>query len=185
MTVPLWLDLDGLRVVHACWDDHAIDVLGEMVGPGNTLAPELVVAASRRDSALYNAIEHLLKGPEVDVPVAFCVPGGHKQPRARFRWWLPGPYSLNLHADIPPGSVTPDGNPYPELPTDPIEAPVEVDLSTAPVIYGHYWKTGTLDVTSDMSACVDYSAGKGGPLVAYRWSGETTLTSDHLVASEG
>ena len=23
MTIPLWLDLDGLRVVHACWsDDH-------------------------------------------------------------------------------------------------------------------------------------------------------------------
>src|ERR1035437_9170489 len=22
-TLPLWLDLDGLRVVHACWDEHA------------------------------------------------------------------------------------------------------------------------------------------------------------------
>ena len=23
-TLPLWLDLDGLRVVHACWDGHAV-----------------------------------------------------------------------------------------------------------------------------------------------------------------
>jgi len=51
------------------------------------------------------------------------------------------------------------------------------------VIYGHYWQTGTLQLTSPNSVCVDYSAGNGGPLVAYRWSGETTLTDLHLTAA--
>ena len=30
-TLPLWLDLDGLRVVHACWDDVEIDRLRLLV----------------------------------------------------------------------------------------------------------------------------------------------------------
>ena len=50
-----------------------------------------------------------------------------------------------------------------------------------PVIVGHYWRTGTPTVISTKVACVDYSAAKGGPLVAYRWSGETELTSANLV----
>jgi hypothetical protein len=32
------------------------------------------------------------------------------------------------------------------------------------------------------AACVDYSAGKGGPLVAYQWSGETELVDEHFVS---
>ena len=32
-------------------------------------------------------------------------------------------------------------------------------------------------------ACLDYSAGRGGPLVAYRWNeGEKTLTADRFVS---
>ena len=31
-------------------------------------------------------------------------------------------------------------------------------------------------------ACVDYSAGKGEPLVAYRWDGEDTLDKAKFIA---
>jgi len=31
-------------------------------------------------------------------------------------------------------------------------------------------------------ACVDYSAGKGGPLVAYRWDGESVLDTRGFVS---
>ena len=37
---------------------------------------------------------------------------------------------------------------------------------------------------SPQTACVDYSAGAGGPLVAYRWSGETELDDANFVTSE-
>jgi hypothetical protein len=50
------------------------------------------------------------------------------------------------------------------------------------VIVGHYWRTGTPEVFTPKVACVDYSAVEGGPLVAYRWDGETELTSDHFQA---
>ena len=55
--------------------------------------------------------------------------------------------------------------------------------SDTPVIYGHYWETGTPTVSSPTTACVDYSAGKGGPLVAYRWSGESELADEHFVSA--
>ena len=37
-------------------------------------------------------------------------------------------------------------------------------------------------VLGPKAACVDYSAGKGGPLVAYQWSGETELVDGHFVS---
>ena len=56
---------------------------------------------------------------------------------------------------------------------------------TVPVIHGHYWRTGTPAILTPTVACVDYSAGKGGDLVAYRWSGESVLRDDHLVSVPG
>ena len=53
-----------------------------------------------------------------------------------------------------------------------------------PVFYGHYWRQGTpehlLDWTAH-TACVDFSAVRGGTLVAYRWSGESQIQLDHYV----
>jgi hypothetical protein len=68
------------------------------------------------------------------------------------------------------------------LPDEPIDPPVPPYDSDVPVIFGHYWRSGTPEVISDKVACIDYSAVKGGPLVAYRWDGESELTSNHLVA---
>lgn len=76
-----------------------------------------------------------------------------------------------------------DGGPYPELPDEPVDPPVPPYRDTIPVFFGHYWRTGEPTVTGAHTACVDYSAGRGGPLVAYRWNGEQTLTDDHFVSA--
>jgi hypothetical protein len=45
-----------------------------------------------------------------------------------------------------------------------------------PLFFGHYWCSDkSLKIRSDYAICVDYSAGKGGPLKAYRWNGESKL----------
>jgi hypothetical protein len=49
-----------------------------------------------------------------------------------------------------------------------------------PVLFGHYWITGKPEVNSQRFACLDYSAARDGPLVAYRWDGETALSSEKL-----
>ena len=43
--------------------------------------------------------------------------------------------------------------------------------------------TGTPTILSPKVACVDYSAGKGGALVAYRWDGESNLDSRNFVSA--
>jgi len=51
----------------------------------------------------------------------------------------------------------------------------------APLFFGHYWLVGDIKLQSPLCACVDYSAGKGGPLVAYRFDGEAELSAGRFV----
>ena len=51
-----------------------------------------------------------------------------------------------------------------------------------PLFVGHYWRTGEPALLHDQVACVDYSAGKGGSLVAYRFNGEAVLSASSFVS---
>jgi hypothetical protein len=97
---------------------------------------------------------------------------------ARTRWWDGTLKTCREAALVPPE----DRAQLPDL-----AVPEQTRVGYAgdkPVFVGHYWMTGRPEVLSPMTACVDYSAGKGGPLVAYRWSGEPALSSGNFVASE-
>jgi hypothetical protein len=67
-TLPLWLDLDGLRVVHACWHQPSIDLLQKAMGSKQRLTDQMVELGSRKGHPIYKAIETVCKGPEVDLP---------------------------------------------------------------------------------------------------------------------
>ena len=168
-TLPLWLDLDGLRVVHACWDPDAMRGLGTPhVDEG------VMVAATSRDQPAYDWVEHLCKGPEVQLPdgQSFQDKDGQERSRARFRWWDPEADTYAQACEVPSGVTLPDA-PLDHQPVGPYHDQV-------PVIFGHYWRRWPNVELTDTTACVDYSAVKGGPLVAYRWTGETGLRPDHL-----
>jgi hypothetical protein len=68
------------------------------------------------------------------------------------------------------------------LPDDPRLEPYKAQYNGPPVFFGHYWRTGLPEILSRKYACVDYSAGKDGPLVAYRWEGEGELQNNHFVS---
>jgi hypothetical protein len=64
------------------------------------------------------------------------------------------------------------------------DLPVTTDYQyaeTIPVFFGHYWLQGTPGISSDYAACLDFSVAKGGFLTAYRWSGESRLSSHNIV----
>jgi hypothetical protein len=182
-TVPLWLDLGGLRVVHACWHQPSIDLLAARTGPGHTLTNDLLVAASRKGSPEYEAIETILKGPEIDLGGGrgYHDKEGTWRTRARYRWWDDSATTVRAGAVIPPKVTGPDGGPVDELPDDPITDRIEPYAADVPVIVGHYWETTPAVVWHPKVACVDYSVAKGGSMVAYRWSGETELTDANFV----
>ncbi len=195
MSLPLWLEFprrwfgfrseNGLRVVHACWDPGAQADLCSQFGEAPRMTEELVRSASVETSREWRAVEHLLKGPELPVEPAYQDKGGHPRDHARFRWWDQEAGTLDRAVQLPGGTKTAAGDPYPEVPAEPIDPPVPpYSDDEPPVLYGHYWMTGEPSRTGRRTACVDYSAGKVGDLVAYRWSGESEFDNANFVASE-
>lgn len=176
-TLPLWLDLGELRVVHACWHQEAIDKLQPLTGPGNSVTDELMLVGCRTGHWAYEAIEVVCKGPEIALPdgMFFQDKEGKVRHEMRVRWWLPEVKTFREAGIVTPGNE----DRIPDVPLP--EEWMGHRYSGPPVLFGHYWFTGPLQVISPQFACLDYSAAKGGPLVAYRWDGETDLTSEKLV----
>jgi Calcineurin-like phosphoesterase len=176
MTLPLWLDLSGLRVVHACWHAASIDRLSQLMGPNQTLTDELILSGSRKEHWVYQAIETICKGPEVELPSGLSVQDkeGRVRTEVRVKWWADDLSTYRKAAIGPPNDMLmiPDAPMPGEWSTHPYEGP--------PVVFGHYWFAGTPQIISPRFACVDYSAAHDGPLVAYRWDGEAELKSEKL-----
>lgn len=187
-TLPLWLDLGDLRVVHACWHEHSMRTVERQLGSNRFSSLDQIVDASTKGSDLYRAIEVLLKGPEISLTGRQIPPfkdkDDHLRGEARIRWWDNSATTLRQIAEISDTFTAADGTPYPPLPDVEI-TPEERSYTYSeriPVLYGHYWRTGSPRHTRDWTAhcaCVDFSAAKGGKLTAYRWSGESTIQAEN------
>lgn len=176
-TLPLWLDLDGVRVIHACWHPQHQDYLEDRLGTDGTLTEDLMVRASRRGSDEYEAVETLLKGMEAKLPPAYAFPDkdGHVRDEIRTRWW-------DRKADTFASAAILGADIEAKLPDDPLPPDRLLGYDDPqPVFFGHYWMTGTPLPQADNVACIDYSAGNGGPLCAYRWQGEAELCRQQFV----
>jgi hypothetical protein len=175
-TLPLWLDLPGLRIVHACWHQESMNLLRPLLGPNQTLSDEAILLGSRKGHPVYEAIEVVCKGPEVALPpgISFEDSGGKVRHEVRVRWWQEDLSTYRKAAIGPPGDMAmiPDAPMPEEWKAHPYAGP--------PVLFGHYWFTGKPEVISPRFACLDYSVAKDGPLVAYRWDGEEELSSEKL-----
>lgn len=171
-TLPLWLDLDGLRVVHACWDKAYIKRIAEEYGSEARLTDELLHHSSVHGAWQYKAIETLLKGKEIELPdgASFFDKDGNRRHEIRVRWWGRGATYKDVYMG-PESALT-------HIPDDPIlgDHLVEYGHEEKPVFLGHYWMEGKPTPLADNIACLDYSVAKlGGKLVAYRWDGEQQI----------
>ena len=121
----------------------------------------------------------MCKGIEIPLPHGhlFTDKDGIERRRVRVRWWDTSAITYYQAAMLSEAErVT--------LPDLPISEHARLNCPLdKPLFFGHYWMTGIPAVLSEKVACVDYSAGKGDPLVAYRWDGETTLDKAKFIAS--
>jgi hypothetical protein len=189
-TLPLFLDIPGIRVVHACWHTPFKDWLSPQLKEGKYLDDGLLAPATRepedeseKDNAtpsIFKAVEVLTKGIEIPLPEghSFIDKDGIERWRVRIRWWN-GEGQTYRQAAMLDDAVR---NRLPDVPI-PAYACVAAP-SDKHIFFGHYWMTGGPAVLSANATCVDYSAGKEGPLVAYRWDGESRLTDRNLVATD-
>lgn len=189
MSLPLWLDLGGVRVVHACWHDGSIEHLRKHVGAHGGLTDQLVRDGTTKGHPSYLAIETVLKGPELDLGgYRYTDKDGHERTDGRVAWWKTGATTLRDIVRLDPSwpVCDPNGERVDELPetslTDIAGSVPPYPDDAPPVLFGHYWFTDNDEKPSTSNtACVDFSAVKGGDLVAYRWDGEPTLHAENFV----
>ncbi len=180
MTLPLYLEFEHFRVIHACWDTNFINRLNELL-PTRTMSPDFLIKANNPCSEEHRIVEILLKGKELILPRGntYTDKDGNKRRRIRYQWWRQidnetityRQIAVNYEIEIPnlavPVSDFQAHNPYP-----PDEKPVFV---------GHYWQRGTPRLLANNVCCVDYGVGKCHLLVAYRFDGEQTLCNNKFV----
>jgi hypothetical protein len=135
-SLPLFLELDGMRVVHACWSDEAVEFIKQNIPPGKIKKQVFKTLRKSPRSPMAQNIWLLTKG------IQFKLPGDLKiinnkgiSPRSfRMRWWetpkgktfeeLSFENKFQLPEYTVPPEILPEGLPYPE------NSPI--------VFFGHY-----------------------------------------------
>ncbi len=176
-TLPIYLELEHIRIVHACWHQPSIDKLDLIINNDKTLPENMYLTASDKTNKHYNYIEDVVKALERKLPegIEFKDPGGKKRTAIRIKWWSSEePTYKNLALTVPETSMD-------AIPDDIIDD-VYLYNGVKPVFFGHYWMEGKPTLQSDKVACTDYSAAKDGDLVAYSWSGESTLSNLNFIS---
>ena len=178
-TLPPMLDLGGARVVHAWWQQPFVDVVSKWLVPGEPMSEEFLRAAYMKGSAEWEAMEGLTKGLELRLPEGhfFVDPSGVKRTVVRTRWWMEDARTYRDVAIV--GSQQEHRMPEIAIADGYVATPVK----GSPVFIGHYWMEGLPQLLSPKVACLDWSAAKAGPLVAYRWDGEQELDACRFVAA--
>ena len=175
-TLPLFLDLGDLRLVHACWSAEKIAFLNG----DNGLTDELLVKSAVKGTPEYRAVEVLIKGKEIRLPEphTFTDKGGVVRRDIRTKWWLSGE-GHTFHSLCMPECDT-----VPKVPVDTAALKLGYAPTEPPVFVGHYWlPPATPELLAPNVACVDYSVAKpGGMLAAYRWDGEAVLDAAKMVS---
>lgn len=178
LKLPLWLDLGGLRLVHACWDQAAVEMVAARRPDGQLTRADLPEIAAE-STEFGRAVQRLVSGPEAhlgDGHPGFRDSKNHLRHHVRLAWWRPEARLWREAAlSVPDVSQLPKGEipvcqgvpPYPD--------------GAPPVIAGHYKMTGTPRIEAANAACLDYP----DTACVYRWRGEAAFSAINLLTIPG
>jgi hypothetical protein len=182
--LPLYLELDELRVIHACWHAPSLKMLEEFTDAQGRILSDAWPALCCKGTAPFEALETAIKGLEISLPDGDCFydKDGNIRYEIRTRWWELERASYRDMAMVPAEQLE-------AISTKPI--PEEVLPGYAgdkPLFVGHYWLTGEPAPLNRYIACLDYSiaaghtkGGAAGKLCAYRFNGERELSRENFL----
>lgn len=172
--LPLYLETERFRAVHACWDADVIARLQPFLNQGR-INPALLREAGLPGSFICQALDRLLRGTDMPLPQGMTLTSEEGFVRTFFRtkFWEENPQTYGDVVFQPGG-----------LPEHAARLPLSPQQKSRLFLYGpeepllfvgHYWRRGQPGPLRDNLACLDYSAVKKGKLVAYRLDQETRL----------
>lgn len=179
-SLPFTLDMGDFRAVHACWHP---EFLARLDGRGFD-DHGFLLACAEKNTPEWEAVEAILKGIEVPMPDGqfFIDHAGREHRQFRACWW-DTPDDDILCSEL----VFPASDQVSPVPAHPaakaLITPYPAD--ERPVFFGHYFKPADSPIRPERHnvACLDHSAATAGPLVAYRWKGESQIKPEHYVTT--
>jgi len=174
MSLPLYLELPGIRCVHACWQPDVIDRARELTGGTGLLSGQTLFDSFRKGHGTREIVDITIRGREVALPpgISFVDSDGTERDKSRVRWWQ-GSAPRKLR-DLIVDEIDTDAD------ADPGELYLGHGNDTRPVFFGHYWMKGEPRLVAERAACLDFSVAAGGVLCAYSWRGEDILDPANL-----
>lgn len=175
--LPLWHDGGDFRLIHACWNTPAIQLIAAR-RPDGRLRTEDLPDVADKSTPFGTAVELLLSGTELRLPDPYQFHDNSENLRrhVRVNWWTSGqPAWRDLALSVPDRSKLPPGDiPAALLPARyPSDAP--------PVFVGHYKMRDDPRIESSNALCLDYP---DSPCL-YRWQGEQILDDNNLIRIAG
>lgn len=181
-TLPLFLDLGNIRVVHACWDDQNIKLIQETLTEPK-ISKTILREIAMNETPFARSFWETVKGVDFQVPRNLLVFDDDGRPHRSFRmkWWENPEgktfkdISMESRFELPaytiPKEIVSFRNPYSG------ENPI--------VFFGHYSLVDNPGILSDNVCCVDSGVSRSGKLLAYRWNGEIGLQKENFVTVNG
>lgn len=180
-TLPVFLDLDEFRVVHACWDQDSIAVLSPILTKENVLTENGLRNVYKPRTAAFKAVETLLKGPEISLPEGFQIIGksSHARTEVRVKWWAEEGAKTYRSIALTRAEIL---DTLPDLQADHVEMSVQYGSDEPVVFFGHF----SLDpntqqpVQTSNAICLDFSGAKDPPITAYTWLGDKRMEGSRV-----
>jgi hypothetical protein len=176
--IPLFLDLTHLRIVHACWDHTA----PEIIPNGIINISDVTDVFRRKKIPRVLLLKKIICGLEINIPSGHVYKDtkGDEHQNIRTAWWK------KLESTTYKEAIFPNRGHAPALriPEKNIPKQVHYEKHEKPIFFGHYWLKSEDYPRTPLTpniACLDYSVAMNGRLTAYQWDGEQTLSADKFV----
>ena len=178
-TLPLFLEFEQFRVVHACWDQPLIDRF--RAEHDSQINLDFIHNSVEPGSFAGQLVNRLTRGTDMPLPGDHVITSrdGFKRRFFRTRFWGREPKTY--------GDIVFQPDPLPEavheqaISAQDRQRLSHYSLDQRPLFIGHYWLQGQPQPVASNLACLDYSAVNWGKMVAYRMDGEQQLSADKFV----
>ncbi|RRJ84628.1 metallophosphoesterase [Aestuariirhabdus litorea] len=180
LTLPLFLELEAFRVVHACWDPELIAQYLQQYGC-NHLDEQRLRESVDKTTLPGRLMDRLTRGLDIRLPDGLSVTSRDGFVRHFFRahFWSQDPQTYNDVVFQP--DPLPEAIAHRRMNDDEKARLFHYAEEQKPLFIGHYWRCGQPRTLTANIACLDYSAVKYGKLVAYRMDGEARLCNSKFV----